>query len=110
MKTWLGYVAAHAWWEATAHDSRLPCCVTRVSPRYPEPFDRHDWIVDRCGTEVRYVIDYYYNEAVADQDETPALHDTDRIKVGRDSAVRVAAWSDPRLTTIPRVVCAAPVD
>lgn len=26
---------------------------------YELPFDRHDWIVDRCGTEVRYVIDYY---------------------------------------------------
>ena len=25
----------------------------------PRPFDRHDWTVDRCGTEVRYVIDYY---------------------------------------------------
>jgi cytochrome c heme-lyase len=23
------------------------------------PFDRHDWYVDRCGTEVKYVIDYY---------------------------------------------------
>eukprot|EP00698_Gefionella_okellyi_P014314 TRINITY_DN3970_c0_g4_i1.p1 TRINITY_DN3970_c0_g4~~TRINITY_DN3970_c0_g4_i1.p1 ORF type:complete len:423 (-),score=75.34 TRINITY_DN3970_c0_g4_i1:947-2215(-) len=26
------------------------------------PFDRHDWVVDRCGKEVRYVIDYYANE------------------------------------------------
>ena len=26
---------------------------------YELPFDRHDWVVDRCGTEVRYVIDYY---------------------------------------------------
>ena len=26
------------------------------------PFDRHDWWVDRCGREVRYVIDFYYNE------------------------------------------------
>lgn len=25
----------------------------------PRPFDRHDWIVDRCGKEVRYIIDYY---------------------------------------------------
>ncbi|MCJ1296943.1 hypothetical protein MMC34_008512, partial [Xylographa carneopallida] len=25
----------------------------------PLPFDRHDWVVDRCGKEVRYVIDYY---------------------------------------------------
>ncbi|XP_014676870.1 PREDICTED: cytochrome c-type heme lyase-like [Priapulus caudatus] len=26
---------------------------------YELPFDRHDWIVDRCGTRVRYIIDYY---------------------------------------------------
>ncbi|CAL8090541.1 unnamed protein product [Calicophoron daubneyi] len=26
---------------------------------YELPFDRHDWIVDRCGRDVRYVIDYY---------------------------------------------------
>lgn len=26
---------------------------------YELPFDRHDWIVDRCGTDVRYIIDYY---------------------------------------------------
>lgn len=32
------------------------------SPRYKLPFDRHDWIVDRCGTEVRYVIDFYQGE------------------------------------------------
>ncbi len=23
------------------------------------PFDRHDWIVNRCGKEVKYIIDYY---------------------------------------------------
>ncbi|KER21833.1 hypothetical protein T265_09929 [Opisthorchis viverrini] len=27
--------------------------------KYELPFDRHDWIVDRCGRDVRYVIDYY---------------------------------------------------
>lgn len=27
--------------------------------RFVRPFDRHDWIVDRCGREVRYVIDFY---------------------------------------------------
>lgn len=26
---------------------------------YQLPFDRHDWVVDRCGREVRYIIDYY---------------------------------------------------
>lgn len=28
----------------------------------PIPFDRHDWYVDRCGSEVRYVIDFYFDE------------------------------------------------
>lgn len=40
---------------------------TEYSPRarirhwlgYELPFDRHDWIVDRCGKDVRYIIDYY---------------------------------------------------
>jgi cytochrome c heme-lyase len=36
------------------------------------PFDRHDWIVDRGGKQVRYVIDYYHDEANADTDSTPA--------------------------------------
>ncbi|CAD6887296.1 unnamed protein product [Tilletia laevis] len=26
---------------------------------YSAPFDRHDWIVDRCGNQVRYIIDFY---------------------------------------------------
>jgi cytochrome c heme-lyase len=26
---------------------------------YTAPFDRHDWIVDRCGKRVEYVIDFY---------------------------------------------------
>ncbi|KAK3312615.1 cytochrome c/c1 heme-lyase [Apodospora peruviana] len=40
---------------------------TKMSPKarintllgYTAPFDRHDWIVDRCGTQVEYVIDFY---------------------------------------------------
>ncbi|KAJ3508671.1 hypothetical protein NLJ89_g5626 [Agrocybe chaxingu] len=26
---------------------------------YAAPFDRHDWVIERCGTRVRYVIDFY---------------------------------------------------
>ena len=26
---------------------------------YQKPFDRHDWVVDRCGKRVEYVIDFY---------------------------------------------------
>ncbi|KAI0868072.1 cytochrome c/c1 heme-lyase [Hypoxylon argillaceum] len=40
---------------------------TRWSPRalfntllgYQAPFDRHDWVVDRCGRKIEYVIDFY---------------------------------------------------
>lgn len=43
----------------------VPCSpLARVSSWFGAqlPFDRHDWWVDRCGREVRYVIDFYYNE------------------------------------------------
>jgi cytochrome c heme-lyase len=26
---------------------------------YTPPFDRHDWVVDRCGKRVDYIIDFY---------------------------------------------------
>ncbi|XP_003465063.2 holocytochrome c-type synthase-like [Cavia porcellus] len=58
---------------------------------YELPFDRHDWIINRCGTEVRYVIDYYDGGEVNKNyhftilDVRPALDSLsavwDRIKV-----------------------------
>ena len=36
--------------------------------RYELPFDRHDWVVDRCGRHVRYVIDYYGCEPTPNND------------------------------------------
>lgn len=47
---------------------------------FPKPFDRHDWVVDRNGKEVRYVIDYYYDEDKSEQDEKPELHDIKSVK------------------------------
>lgn len=26
---------------------------------YTAPFDRHDWVVDRCGKKIEYIIDFY---------------------------------------------------
>lgn len=37
------------------------------------PFDRHDWVVDRCGREVRYIIDYYEGEGDFYCNTRPAL-------------------------------------
>ena len=33
--------------------------MTNLRLGYELPFDRHDWVVDRCGKDVRYIIDYY---------------------------------------------------
>uniref|UniRef100_A0A0K8TST9 Holocytochrome c-type synthase n=1 Tax=Tabanus bromius TaxID=304241 RepID=A0A0K8TST9_TABBR len=41
---------------------------------YELPFDRHDWIIDRCGKDVRYVIDYY-DGGIVDNDYKFALLD-----------------------------------
>ena len=52
---------------------------------YEMPFDRHDWIIDRCGREVRYVIDYYDGELqpgtheFAHLDVRPALDSLDAV-------------------------------
>lgn len=46
----------------------------------PRPFDRHDWVIDRNGKEVRYVIDYYYDEDSGKYDEKPTLHAMKSIK------------------------------
>lgn len=59
---------------------------------YELPFDRHDWVVDRCGKDVRYIIDYYdggtsaaENPAFAVLDVRPAMDSInniwDRMKV-----------------------------
>jgi len=50
------------------------------SGRHPLPFDRHDWIVDRGGKEVRYVIDYYHDDELAKHNRVPQLHDPDAVK------------------------------
>ncbi|XP_046390474.1 holocytochrome c-type synthase [Ischnura elegans] len=62
---------------------------------YELPFDRHDWIVDRCGKEVRYVIDYYDGGVVDGSSHRFALLD---VRPAMDSweniwdRMKVAWW------------------
>ncbi|TSK34834.1 Phosphatidylinositol 4-phosphate 5-kinase type-1 alpha [Bagarius yarrelli] len=62
--------------------------------RYELPFDRHDWIVDRCGKEVRYVIDYYEGDLDKNTyqfsilDVRPAIDSLDAVW----DRVKVAWW------------------
>ncbi|KAL8436501.1 hypothetical protein Efla_006752 [Eimeria flavescens] len=34
---------------------------------FEKPFDRHDWLVDRCGTQIRYLIDFYDGNSTGDK-------------------------------------------
>ncbi|OWZ20492.1 Cytochrome c/c1 heme lyase [Phytophthora megakarya] len=48
---------------------------------YGKPFDRHDWTVLRSdNTQVRYVIDYYFDDEKSEQDAVPELHSEDKVK------------------------------
>jgi cytochrome c heme-lyase len=38
---------------------RTPRAWMNVLLGYQAPFDRHDWVVERCGQTVEYVIDFY---------------------------------------------------
>ena len=50
--------------------SQAPSC----GRRYKLPFDRHDWYVNRCGTEVRYVIDFYNAAPMPGTAQPIAMH------------------------------------
>ncbi|KAG2498911.1 hypothetical protein HYH03_003101 [Edaphochlamys debaryana] len=69
----------------------------------PEPFDRHDWIIDRCGKEVRYVIDFYFYD---DKAGTPGAFEivarpaVDSVEAALDRVkmniyLRFAEWGLP---------------
>ncbi|KAI8825733.1 cytochrome c/c1 heme-lyase [Fimicolochytrium jonesii] len=50
-----------------------------------KPFDRHDWTIDRCGEDVRYVIDYY--SAPDEEPGVPAFNCDVRPALDSPSAV-----------------------
>jgi len=62
---------------------------------YELPFDRHDWVVDRCGQDVRYVIDYYDGQKLDSNSGNFAILD---VRPAMDSfgnvwdRMRVAFW------------------
>ncbi|ODN98256.1 cytochrome c heme-lyase [Cryptococcus wingfieldii CBS 7118] len=71
---------------------RTPKALMKGLLGYTAPFDRHDWVIDRCGTHIRYVIDFYTGRAGVDQriafhlDVRPAVDDWIGVKT------RVVGW------------------
>ncbi|OAA63150.1 cytochrome C1 heme lyase [Cordyceps fumosorosea ARSEF 2679] len=44
---------------ANKNDRMTPTARLNTILGFTAPFDRHDWVIDRCGTRVEYVIDFY---------------------------------------------------
>lgn len=44
---------------ANKNDRMTPTARINTILGFTAPFDRHDWVIDRCGTKVEYVIDFY---------------------------------------------------
>lgn len=71
----------------------------RMSPKarintllgFTAPFDRHDWIIDRCGVQVEYVIDFYAGRPGASQDGRPSFYLDVRPKLNSWEGVKMRA-------------------
>ncbi|KAJ3497024.1 hypothetical protein NLG97_g2218 [Lecanicillium saksenae] len=44
---------------ANKNDRMTPTARLNTILGFTAPFDRHDWVIDRCGVKVEYVIDFY---------------------------------------------------
>ncbi|KAF9203782.1 Cytochrome c1 heme lyase [Haplosporangium sp. Z 27] len=53
---------------------------------YTLPFDRHDWVVDRCGKQVTYIIDFYSGRPDPRYPEAPSFYLDVRPKLDMDGA------------------------
>ena len=42
--------------------------------RYTAPFDRHDWVIDRCGVRMRYIIDFYTGRTDPSAPQAPSFY------------------------------------
>lgn len=62
-------------------DDLTPIAWVKSMLGYGKPFDRHDWTVLRSdNTQVRYVIDYYFDDDKASEDKVPELHSATSVK------------------------------
>ncbi|KAI0461111.1 hypothetical protein LJB42_001126 [Komagataella kurtzmanii] len=56
---------------------------------YERPFDRHDWTIDRCGTQVDYVIDFYGGKPNPKNPQMPSFYLDVRPKLNSIEGVKL---------------------
>lgn len=62
-------------------DNLTPIAWAKSMLGYGKPFDRHDWTILRSdNTQVRYVIDYYFDDEKSAHDQVPDLHSENEVK------------------------------
>ncbi|KAI0205581.1 cytochrome c/c1 heme-lyase [Astrocystis sublimbata] len=79
---------------------------TQLSPKarfntflgYQAPFDRHDWVVDRCGQEIEYIIDFYAGRATFGADGKLSFYLDVRPKLNSWEGVKMRAFRAAGLT------------
>ena len=59
--------------------------------RYTAPFDRHDWLIDRCGVRMRYIIDFYTGRADPAAPHAPSFYIDARPALDSWEGVRMRA-------------------
>lgn len=59
---------------------------------YAPPFDRHDWIVDRCGTRIDYVIDFYAGKKESGTPLSFYLDVRPKLNTWEGCKTRALAW------------------
>jgi len=72
-------------------DDPTPKARAQMMLGYNAPFDRHDWVVRRCGKEVNYLIDYYQGKP---QPGKPIAMHIDARPAGDDLS---SAWDRIRM-------------
>jgi len=88
---------------------RSPKAWAKVLMGYSAPFDRHDWVIDRCGVRMRYIIDFYTGrpDPLAPQnpsfyiDARPALDNWEGVKMRAERFWERwvgSLWSTPEKT------------
>lgn len=57
------------------------------------PFDRHDWVIDRCGTRVDYIIDFYSGTPDPIHPERPSFYLDARPKLNSWEGFKMRVFS-----------------